>query len=250
MTPLDGERIRALLGDDTLPVHVLECVDSTSTDCRRRLAAGEERCLVLAERQSAGRGRQGKQFYSPAGRGLYLSLLFAPEGGLRSADAFTAWAAVCTARAVETVTGRACGIKWVNDLYFRGRKVCGILTEAVGGHLIVGVGVDLRAGDLPPELRETVGALETDADRNALAAGIVRGLLDYAPEERGFYAEYRRRSVVLGREIRFLENGTEKRGRALDILDDGALLVETAEGRAALRSGEVTLLRTEQAVKQ
>jgi len=245
MEQLNAARIREMLDAAAPPVYVFDTLDSTSTECRRRLAAGEARCLVLAERQSAGRGRQGRSFFSPGGCGLYLSLLFCPRGGVASADAFTSWAAVSTARAIGSVTGRECGVKWVNDLWYGGKKVCGILTEAVGEKLIVGIGVNLRAGALPEELRDVAGALERDCDRDALAAEIVRGLLAYDPEDRGFFAEYRSRSVVLGRRVRCLINGEPYIGTAVGIADDGALLVESEHELRALHSGEISLLRPE-----
>lgn len=247
MEALREDRIRALLSDPTLPVAVLAEADSTSSECRRRHAAGTERCLILAERQSAGRGRQGKQFFSPGGRGLYMSLMFAPAGGLPAADGFTAYAAVTAAQAIERVCGVSCGIKWVNDLYHRGKKVCGILTEAVGDTLIVGVGVDLLAGELPPELEDVVGALECDCDRNALAAALADGLMAWRPGREDFRAEYRARSIVLGRPIRFLHGGALRSGAAEELTADGGLVVAVDGRRIVLRSGEISLLSSGEA---
>ena len=249
MQKLNAARIQSLLGAEKMPVYVFDTLDSTSTDCRRRLRAGEERCLVLAERQSAGRGRQGKSFFSPPGRGLYFSLLFAPNGGVAGADAFTAWAAVSTARAIAAATGRECGIKWVNDLYYGDQKVCGILTEAVGESLIVGVGVNLRTGPIPAELEGVAGALECDCDRDALAAEIALGLLAYAPGDRSHMEEYKSRSIVLGRPVRYQQNGVSRSGTAMDILSDGALLVKSEDELYVLHSGEISLLRPERLSK-
>lgn len=241
MEALNAEKITVLLHDADLAVTVYDTVDSTSSECRRRLAAGEARCLVLAERQTAGRGRQGRDFFSPAGRGLYFSLLFSPTGGIGAADGFTAYAAVCVRRALRELCGVDCGIKWVNDLYLGGRKVCGILTEAVGDALIVGVGIDILPGELPAELTETVGALGADCDRSALCAAIVNGLLAWDSGDRSFMAEYRAASVVLGREIAFLQNGEERRGVARDLAPDGSLLAEVDGALCRLDSGEVRL---------
>ena len=242
MDALNERKMKALLNDPTLPVTVLDTVDSTSSECRRRLAAGQTRALVLAEQQSAGRGRQGKDFFSPAGRGLYMSLLFSPPGGIPAADGFTSYAAVAVRRAVAKVCGADCGIKWVNDLYYRGKKVCGILTEAVGQSLIVGVGIDLVAGELPGALDGIVGALDCPCDRSALCAAVTDGLLSWQPGDRSWAEEYRAASVVLGRRIRFLHRGTVTEAYAADLTPDGRLVAETAEGRIFLSSGEISLL--------
>ena len=233
----DLTRLRKELGDPALPVYPCESVDSTGTECRRRLAAGETRCLVLAETQTAGRGRRGKSFFSPAGAGLYMSLLFRPAGGPASAVGVTTYAAVRAAEAVERLSGKRCGIKWVNDLYFDGKKVCGILTEAVGDAVIIGVGVNLTPAAVPPELEGIAGCLDAPGVRDALAGAIARGLLDYAPGDVSHMAEYRRRSVVLGRRVRF----ADREGVAVAIDDDGGLAVDTAAGRVVLRSGEISL---------
>ena len=225
--------------DAALPVYRFETLDSTSTECRRRYAAGETRCLVLAEAQTAGRGRSGKRFYSPAGAGLYMSLMFPVAAGAEGL--ITPYAAVCAARAVEKLTGLSCGIKWVNDLFFEERKVCGILAERLGGCVILGVGINLTRAAVPEELRDIMGCLGWAGEREPLAAEIVDGLLAWPVEDTAYMEEYRRRSVVLGRRVRFRWNGAETDGIAVGIAGDGALEVDTGAGRVVLRSGEVSL---------
>ena len=242
MEALQENEIRVWLRDARLPVVVMDEVDSTSSECRRQLTAGAPRCLVLAERQSAGRGRQGKSFFSPRGRGLYMSLMFRPACGIGALDGYTAYAAVAAARCIETHCGVSCGIKWVNDLYLNGKKVCGILTEAVDDALIVGIGINLLPGAVPEELSDIVGVLDCTADRNRLAADLVNELTVWPREGDDFRAEYRARSIVLGQRIRFLHRGEEKTGLAAALGEDGNLLVETAEGAVSLCSGEISLL--------
>ena len=233
--------IRAALGDTALPLYLFDCIDSTNSECRRRLAAGERRCIVIADRQTAGRGRRGRSFYSPPDAGLYMSLLLRPEGGAASAVGVTTCAAVRAAEAVEALTGKRCGIKWVNDLYYGGKKVCGILAEAVGDAVIVGIGINLLPTAAPPELSEIMGCLDAPGVRDALAGTIARGVLDYVPGDVSHMDGYRRRSVVLGRRVRFADG----EGVAAEILDDGGLAVDTAAGRVILRSGEVSLTAIE-----
>jgi BirA family biotin operon repressor/biotin-[acetyl-CoA-carboxylase] ligase len=237
MEHLDEKRISALLALPEVRVEVYETLPSTGDACRRALADGARSCLVLAEQQTGGRGRRGRSFYSPPG-GLYMSVAFpaAPdELGL------TCRAGVVTAEAVEAVTGRVCGIKWVNDLLWRGKKVCGILAEVVGAHVIVGIGVNLTPAPLPPELAETVGFLDCGDVREALAAEIARGLLRRDVSDRGFLEAYRARSIVLGREISCITGERTFPARALEIDDTGALVVEGPQGRETLRWGEVSI---------
>lgn len=234
-------RIRALLRAD-VPVYGYETLDSTSEECRRRIAAGQTACLVLAEEQTAGRGRCGRSFFSPPGSGLYMSLAFPREGF--DPAALTTYAAVCAAEAIEGLTGVSCGVKWVNDLYLRGKKVGGILTEAVGGTVIIGVGVNLQPSAVPPELRDTVGTLGCGDVRAELAAAVADGLLAW-PGDFSHLDAYRRRSILSGRMVSFPRGGVELNGSVAGIADDGALLVRTAEGTLALRSGEVRLTHIE-----
>ena len=113
----------------------------------------------------------------------------------------TCRAAVAAAEAVEHITGLECGIKWVNDLYYQGKKVCGILCEQIGESAVIGIGVNLIPSPLPPELAAHVGFLDCGDVREALAAEIARALLLRDVSDWTFMDEYRRRSSVLGQEI-------------------------------------------------
>ena len=247
---LSADRLAADLGE-TLPVRVFRSLDSTNNEAKRLLAGGM-RCpfLVAADEQTGGRGRSGHAFYSPAGAGLYMSLAMAPGAALTEALRITAYAAVCTAQAIEMLTDRSCGIKWVNDLYLDGKKVCGILTEAItdfesGGvdAVVIGIGVNLHPAEVPAELREIVGFLDAPPVKNKLAAEITRRLLRFDARQTEFVAEYRRRSTVLGKKVQFESDGRTAEGVAAEIDDSGALLVQTADGRSAvLRSGTVRVI--------
>ena len=238
----DERYIRSALRDTGLGVSFFDSIDSTNTECRRRLEAGEGRCLVLADTQTAGRGRRGRRFFSPPGAGLYLSLGFRPAGGAASVSGITTYTAVAAAEAISRLSGIECGIKWVNDLYLDGKKVCGILAESFGGAVVVGVGVNLTESAAPQELRAIVGWLDRGDIRDALAVELARALLAYVPGDCGHIEAYRRRCLVLGRHVRFGEAG---KGVAAAVLDDGALLVQTPDGPVELRSGEVSLTEIE-----
>lgn len=231
-----------LTGPDAPVLRTPDTVDSTNSECARLLRAGAGRCLVLAEQQTAGRGRRGHSFYSPPGAGLYLSVGFPMEIGASGAAGLTTLAAVAAAEELERLSGKHCGIKWVNDLYYEGKKVCGILTEAVGGSVIVGVGINLTASAVPPELQGIMGWVGAEDLRPELAAAVAARILAHRPGSTAHMEAYRARSLVLGRRVRFAWEGEPREGLAQAIRDDGALEVRCDTGETlCLRSGEVSV---------
>lgn len=251
--------VRAALGGAhaALPVRVYRTLDSTNREAQRLLAAGEP-CplLLLSEEQTAGRGRRGRAFYSPAGEGLYMTLALRPCVALSEAALVTAAAAVAVAQAVDALAGVRCRIKWVNDVFLDGKKLCGILTEASGSFeadaldcVCVGIGVNVRTRVFPEELAERACSLYPRAiSRNRLAAEIAARLLDFAADldARRFLDEYRARSLALGRTVAFTRNGVERRALAVDIGERGELIVRRADGQTeALSAGEVRILPPE-----
>jgi BirA family biotin operon repressor/biotin-[acetyl-CoA-carboxylase] ligase len=242
------ESVQALLTGCELPVFCFGEVDSTNTQARRLLSEGVPApFLVLAEGQAAGRGRQGRAFYSPRGAGLYLTLVLAPTHSAQDALGITAYAAVCVAKAVEALCGQRLRIKWVNDLYLDGRKVCGILTEATTDFetgtlesLLVGVGLNLRETAVPEELQDIVGFIRPQSPViNALAARIALALLAFDPAKPAHLAEYRARSLTLGRRVEISTPAGTVSGIAEDVDDTGALLVCCDDGALlTVRSGE------------
>ena len=150
-------------------IDVRESVTSTNTVLKELAEhGGREGMVVIAQRQTMGKGRLGRSFYSPQGGGLYMSVLLRPRFSADAALSITTAAAVAVARAIDDVTGERAMIKWVNDVYFHGRKVCGILTEASvdfensGLHYaVLGMGVNLTEpeGGFPGEVAQVAGAL-------------------------------------------------------------------------------------------
>jgi BirA family biotin operon repressor/biotin-[acetyl-CoA-carboxylase] ligase len=251
----EGIRLRLLPEYKDIRIVPEKVTASTNTDAKALALAGAPHgTLVIAEEQSAGRGRMGRAFYSPKESGIYMSLVLRPELLLPDAVLLTTAAAVAVSRAIETVTGKTTGIKWVNDIFYRGRKAGGILTEVVSGvesgtveSAVVGIGVNFRQTSLPAELQEVAGSLfsgQTGVTRNVLAAEIVNrllGITDALPDT-AFLDEYRRRSIVLGKDIRYLEQGTWNPAKALAIDDRGGLIVERPDGSLkTLVSGEVSV---------
>ena len=241
-----------------LPITVVEETQSTNTALRAMAEAGApEGTVYIAQSQTGGRGRMGRSFFSPAGTGLYLSLLLRPTTWepARAAQ-LTAAAAAAMCEAIRQVTGKAPDIKWVNDLLLDGKKICGILTEAsfsmesgVLEYAVLGLGVNvyLPEGGFPGQLREIAGAvLDTPGEdvRNRIAGEFLNRFLDgyEHPEDRHFLDVYRRRSIAVGREVAVLSGGRERRAFAFGLDDDFRLLVRYPDGtEQALSYGEIRI---------
>lgn len=235
----------------------LSQVSSTNTLLREAAENGAaEGTVILADGQTAGRGRQGHRFWSPDGTGLYFSVLLRPQGQAVGALPLTAAAAVAAARAIETVSGRRADIQWVNDIYCDGKKVCGILTEGrlepqtgALSYAIVGVGINVvePIGGFPEDIRDRAGAVFAHAEngvRERMTAAFLEELWDSyeTMEQRLFYEEYRQRCLCLGRSVRVLRGDGAFPAQVLDVTEKLALRVRFDDGRVEeLTSGEVSI---------
>lgn len=236
---LNREKILTALGK-AFPVTCLDVTDSTNQRLKEICRGGDRRPqLLCADAQTAGRGRLGRSFLSPEKTGVYMSLLLPlPEGELPLT--IRAGAAVC--RAVEETCRLHLSIKWVNDLFLSGKKVCGILAEGVEGMAVLGIGLNVT---LPKDGFPGVpiaGALQTDIPREILIGRIafhVLHALQEAPDS--VLSLYRERMLLRGKEITYRQNGQEKNARVLGVDDRGGLMVEGAWGKQTLRTGEVTI---------
>lgn len=259
---LSAAGIRASLGEAAagLTIEVFPSIDSTNAEARRRVAAAASASeipfatILIAEEQTAGRGRRSKSFFSPAAGSLYVSFVLRPLGDTARTRMVTMAAAVAVCEAMAAFGAGVPEIKWVNDIYMEGKKVCGILTEAIsdvesGGieAIILGIGVNVNvpAEAFPAELRRAAGSITLAAgQRNAFAAALIRRVLArYAMPAADVVEAYRARSMMMGRQISVSEAGEERRAEVMGIGDDGSLLVRYADGgEAALLSVEITLL--------
>ena len=204
-----------------LHIHVEKMVDSTNNELKRYVVSGEKRDMVLlAREQSAGRGRRGHSFYSPGGTGLYMSLLLHPDAGPKEAAMLTTLTAVAAAKAVEKVSGEAAQIKWVNDVWMRGLKISGILTEGSSSleegkleYVIVGIGINMYEpeGGFPEEIRNVAGAVFKNREqkenlRNILVVEFLENFMEYYQDfpVRSYLEEYRKRCFVIGKRVRII----------------------------------------------
>ncbi len=232
-----------------IDVCVHDRIDSTNTEAKRMIARGHDRLsLIAAEEQSGGRGRMGRSFYSPGGTGAYFSILYRPTVPVDTAVTVTCAASVAVLRAIRTLTGKTCGIKWVNDLYLDQKKVCGILTEcqSLGDstYVIVGIGINISTSFEKTELSPIAGSLGFPRlSPSELIAAVTRELLPMLKSpDSAWLEEYRCCSCVLGKRISYLQNGEMREALALAIDGNGALIVRCDDGREErLFSGEISL---------
>lgn len=244
---------RAGDGGYTLELH--DCVGSTNDRAKELAAGGARKVCVIADRQEGGKGRMGRSFFSPPGAGLYLSMVLHPAIRGEDCALLTTYAAVAVAEAIEELTGARAEIKWVNDVYLGGKKLCGILTEASvdfesGGfaYAVVGIGINVRKTALPEALVPIVTDLETETgvrvDRNRLAAALLRRFaeIDTVLRDGSYIDRYRERCFVLGKDVLVTRGAEQFTAHAVDINDRGELLVETGDGSLRyLNSGEVSV---------
>lgn len=238
--------------EETIPVYAYDTVDSTLNEAKRLIPdGGAKRFLIVADSQTAGRGRRGRTFYSPPGTGLYLTLAMPMQFTVDAAPSITAYAAVCVCKAVEALTGKQGRIKWVNDVFLGGKKICGILTEASTSlesglieSVIIGIGINVVPHAVPEELREIVGFVDPGVPvRNRLAAAVANELLQFEKNRHSFLNDYRARSLTIGRRVRCAVGNETFEATAVGIDPLGGLIVQPDGGpQRTLHSGEAKLI--------
>lgn len=251
------EKYLAPAAAQQLRICVQRTVSSTNTVIKQYAAAAETQGLVvIADTQTAGRGRLGRQFYSPAGTGIYMSLLLRPQLAAEKAQLITTAAAVALAQAIDALAPVHAQIKWVNDIFINGKKTCGILTEAAFNiengtldYAVLGIGINAYTplGGYPPEIGKIAASVFTApaADlRNRLAAEVLNRFMPLYTHlaDKAYLAEYRARSCVVGKPVLVVQNGVSTPAVATGIDDDLHLLVQYENGeKAALSTGEISI---------
>jgi BirA family transcriptional regulator, biotin operon repressor / biotin---[acetyl-CoA-carboxylase] ligase len=224
-------------------VHALDTVDSTQRELARLAAEGApEGTVVMARHQTAGRGRRGRHWWDAPGESLLVSVLLRPALPTAQVPQLSLVAGVAVADALEAAAGIAARIRWPNDVLVGGRKICGILADAVStldgrvDHVLLGIGINIDQTEFPEDLRARATSLRlatgATPNRGRLFAGLL-GALDFRYGEwlAGGFAplrvEWRRRASMLGDKVR-TPDGAE--GIAVDVAEDGALLVDAGTG--------------------
>lgn len=259
LTPLS---VAAALGEHPWAdrLTVLDTVDSTNTLAKRMAAEGAPAgSVVIANCQTAGRGRRGRSFDSPSDQGIYLSVILRPDATPMEIMHLTAMVAEAMVQAVEDTVSIRPGIKWTNDLVYGTKKLCGILTElsveAESGRVssvVAGIGINCNqeAQDFPSEIREIATSLRqilgAPIDRSQLAAAMIRNLhrMDGAWKtgKADWMARYAADCMTIGKDIQVVRGDTIRRAHADGIDADAALLVTYEDGtKEAVSSGEVSV---------
>ena len=239
-------------------IHWFDTIDSTNTEAKRMAANGAPHGTVLiADRQTGGRGRMGRSFHSPAGTGLYLSVLLRPQCPAEKLMHLTCATAVAACDALEQAAGLRPGIKWTNDLVVDGKKLGGILTElsldkdGKAPWAVIGIGINCgqQAEDFPADIRDIATSLALctgkSIDRAAVAASLIASVHDMSRQlhdSASMLARYREDCITLGQVISLVRGEEIRHGKALDVDAQGALLVQFPDGHTeAVNSGEVSV---------
>lgn len=239
-------------------IYFYEETDTTNNRARElALEGAPEGTLVVAEKQTAGRGRRGKVWESPLGTGIWMSLVLRPQIAPTEASVLTLLCGLATAEAIEAETGLSAGIKWPNDILINGKKAVGILTEmdcemSEVHFVIPGIGINVNTASFPPEIAEIATSLYLECGKTVSRRRLVHKVLERLEEHyetflrTGSFAamleDYRKHCITLGKEVHVL--GREPFfAEALDITPEGELLVRRADNgkEEVVFSGEVSI---------
>ena len=239
-------------------IYYFSDIASTNSEAKKQANLGcPEGTIVLSEAQNSGRGRLARSWFSPRSKGIWLSVVLRPPFNPYDAPKCTLLTAVAVTKAIRRVAQVECGIKWPNDILYQGKKMVGVLTEMSAeidaiNYVVIGMGinVNIEEQDFPAELRGIATSLSIAAGReisritllNAVLVELEQGYKDVI--ERGFsemLGEWRGFSVTLGKNVNVVGSGREFSGMAVDIDNDGALLVQTEEALERVLAGDVSI---------
>jgi len=248
--------IQKYLAENKYNIHLYNEVSSTNTIVKEMAEHGApEWTVAVADRQSAGRGRLGRTFVSPAGTGIYTSVLLRPDIPLEKVTLITVAAAVAAVRTIEKHSGKNAEIKWVNDVYVDGKKVCGILTEASFdaelskiSYAVLGVGINVAAprGGFTGDAKGIAGAL-FDTATAELRSAILADFLNFFSEYyvgglEGAIDFYRKKQYLVGRRAEISRGGINTVVDVLGVDENCALVVRYPNDEVAkISSGDVSV---------
>ncbi len=233
-----------------IPVTINEKSESTQLDAKNNMEFDKQSHLYLAPSQEKAKGRFGRLFFASKQGGIYMSLHLKPNVPFEEIKPYTLMVASSIVKAISRLTGIETDIKWVNDIYYNGKKIAGILTEAISSvetglitDVIIGVGINFYITDFPKAISQKAGSLfssQPTITRNELIAEIWKLFLTIP--EKDLVKVYKEKSLVLNKQVTFSENDIEFSGLAIDITNQGHLLVKLDNGQEKLlRSGEISL---------
>ena len=249
-------------------IDILDEIDSTNEEAKRRIKDGASEDFVLvARKQTAGKGRKGRSFYSPKDTGIYLTFTHFTDEPAENVLKVTVATSVIAAKTIKDTLNTDCGIKWVNDLYLNGKKVSGTLCEYIikdtygndRNGVIVGIGINLSTDDFPEEISDKAGSilinrfykdgyvdLYNSDYYDSVVIGITNGLHSFFEKYslKEYLPLYKELSIVLGKEVELSDaSGVLDNGRVIDFDDNGAIILENKNGEIkTYDSGEISLL--------
>ena len=239
-------------------IDILDEIDSTNEEAKRRIKDGvKEDFVLVARKQTAGKGRKGRSFYSPKDTGIYLTYTHFTDEAAENVLKVTVATSVIAAKTIKETLNIDCGIKWVNDLYLNGKKVSGTLCEYIfkgtyendKNAVIVGIGINLSTEDFPEEISEKAGSLISDNKDNTvyddIVIGIANGLNSFfeSCDLNAYLPLYKELSIVLGKEVELSDaSGVFDSGRVTDFDENGAIILVNKNGeKKVFDSGEISL---------
>lgn len=244
----------------TVPINNIEVYKTvTSTnDLAKQYALDlkPEGTVIVAREQTAGRGRKGRSFYSPMSTGVYISVLLRPELTAEKTLYITTAAAVAVAKAIEKISGKEAKIKWVNDIFVDGKKVCGILTEGAIDfetgkmqYAVLGIGVNIKKpeNDFPSEIQNIAGSVFDTTDKEVssiIVAEILNNFMNYYKNlaSKPFYEEYKKRMFLIGKHLTVYSGKDSYPAVAIDLDEELSLVVKDENGNIKkLNTGEVSI---------
>ena len=240
-------------------IHVYSTLDSTNQTAKEMAVSGAENgTLIIADKQTNGRGRRKRSFISPSG-GIYMSFVLNSERfATIDHGVMITYAVNAVCEAIETVTGKHPQVKWMNDIFLDGKKICGILTESASDFetgeiqwIVLGIGINfsISAKDFPKEIEAIAASIykegeEISATRNELAAAIINKILSEKAffDKRDILQKYRERLNMLGKRISIVSREGEIYAKAIDIDEEGCLIAECEDGSTRhFSDGEISV---------
>lgn len=238
-----------------ITVQIYKILDSTNTYAKKIIIDGAKHgTIIIANEQKAGRGRFGRTFFSPADTGIYLSIILKPQKKISDTSLITIAAAVAVCDTIKKTTCSEPKIKWVNDIFLNGKKICGILTEAVSDFesgivesAVTGIGINIKTAEerFPEDLKRTASSLfPENISRNQIIAELINNFFELYENlsDKNLIERYKEYSLVLGKEITYFKDDKTQTGTAVDINENGNLIIKDKNKKTSvLESGEVTL---------
>lgn len=233
-------------------------IDSTNKEAKKLAASGEkEGTIVISEEQLAGRGRLGRTWISPAGTGIWMSVILRPSIAPTDASKITLLAGLAVCEGIKEATGLPVQIKWPNDLVLHNKKICGILTEMSAemekiNYIILGIGINVNTDSFPEDLKNTATSLKIEGEKEYDRKEIVKAILMYLEQYYELYMKnqdmedllekYKNHCLTLGKEVKIIHRNEEFIGKAVDLSKEGELIVEKQDGQViTVFSGEVSV---------